>query len=706
MDQGSFNNPVSNLYKLPQASEEQQEILHAIQDGHNVMVDAVAGSGKTTSILYLAQQCPALKFFVFTYNARLKAETRQRVKFLNLTNIEVHSYHSFGLKYYTEPCMNDTHLLNIVKNNTPIRQALHADVVVLDEAQDMTYPYYCFIRKCLSDMNKNKAQLVVLGDHMQCIYDFPQKGADHRFLTLAPLIWKNKREWKKLHLRTSYRLTKNMEYFVNEAVLGYPRMNTIKEVDIPVQYISGDIFDKIPTFIVNEVQTLLQSYKPEDIFILAPSIRSKNPINPIKKIENELVQKGISCYVPTSDEEELCEEVLYKKLVFSSFHQSKGLERKVVIVFNFCNSYFQFYSPTSDRFVCPNTLYVAITRAKERLYAISDGDHLRFLKHHKLSHPFVNHITLKGRRKTRSSSDSSGSDSDVIRNRRVTELTRFLPEELIDQILELAKMTSVKPKWTNIDIPHFISTDDGKTEAVSELNGIAIPTMFENNFTKTCSIQDDLQSHFTINLKQDSPLYPYRNIIWKNCTTPSDYLQLANLYNAYVSGYIFKLEQIRNYEWLHQEQVTQLLDVLHTTIGDIHTDSKFEHTLEYEYETKGLLIGGRCDLLDPNILWELKCVEEIRSEHIIQLALYAWLYMKQEYEEHGMRKFMLHNIRTGEVMELTGVENLQYIADIIIDNHLRNGHKMEDDEFIRMCKKKVPTKQIVRQPEFMFILDE
>ena len=55
------------------------------------------------------------------------------------------------------------------------------------------------------------------------------------------------------------------------------------------------------------------------------------------------------------------------KIVFSTFHQSKGRERKVVLVFNFDQSYFKYYGKELDPNVCPNELYVATTRAQEHL---------------------------------------------------------------------------------------------------------------------------------------------------------------------------------------------------------------------------------------------------------------------------------------------------------------------------------------------------
>ena len=56
--------------------------------------------------------------------------------------------------------------------------------------------------------------------------------------------------------------------------------------------------------------------------------------------------------------------------MISSFHQSKGLERKIVVVFNFDQSYFKYYAKHENTDVVPNTLYVACTRAKDILILV------------------------------------------------------------------------------------------------------------------------------------------------------------------------------------------------------------------------------------------------------------------------------------------------------------------------------------------------
>ena len=80
---------------LPTISNEQNEIIQGLKNNNNVVVNSVAGSGKTTSNLHIALYFTQCNILLLTYNAKLKKETRERVKQLGLTNLETHSYHSF-----------------------------------------------------------------------------------------------------------------------------------------------------------------------------------------------------------------------------------------------------------------------------------------------------------------------------------------------------------------------------------------------------------------------------------------------------------------------------------------------------------------------------------------------------------------------------------------------------------------------------------
>jgi superfamily I DNA/RNA helicase len=203
-------------------SEEQTIVLNNTKSGHNSVVDAVAGSGKSTTILSIAAKMVSKKFIQFTYNSMLRHEIKEKTDQLNISNLDIHTYHSLAVKYYNSSAYTDTGIRHILTHNTPPRIHIpKKDVVVIDEAQDMTFLYFLFIVKYTMDMN-HPFQLIVLGDYMQGLYDF--KGADTRFLTMAIEIWKHHPNLKSptfhnCSLKTSYRITNQMASFINEVML-------------------------------------------------------------------------------------------------------------------------------------------------------------------------------------------------------------------------------------------------------------------------------------------------------------------------------------------------------------------------------------------------------------------------------------------------------------------------------------------------------
>jgi thymidine kinase len=675
------------------ASEEQQDIINSLGEGYNVLTDSVAGSGKTTTILFLAKAFQEKKIIVVTYNSRLKAETRERVRKCKIQNLEVHSYHSLGLQYYTSPCNTDTHLMNILRQTKKPTGPILADILILDESQDMRKDYYFFIKKVIDDMKNPNLQLFVMGDHMQCIYEFLE--ADSRYLTLAEKIFPSSLPWKKCYLKTSYRITKPMEWFINDVILGYPRMKSVKESSIPIKYYTGDPFYKVPAALGDEIKLLLLSgLKPSDIFILAPSIRSPNPMNPVKKFENLLVRMGIPCYVPLSDDEELRDDVTKEKIVFSSFHQSKGLERKVVIVMSFSTAFYFVFKDAIQE-VCPNLVYVAASRSTQMLYVWAESPTEK-------PFPFLNHPLLKPSKylervdltTTSTYQTTSSPTYDRQDLRSVTQLTRFLPEESMQQILELCSVVVRKQPQTSIAVPGTISTVGIQKENVSDLNGIAIPAIFEHRKTGCMSIQIDLETHYIPALRDSGHLSEDQRkwiaAIENEPKTPADYLVIANIFSAYTSGYNHKIAQIQDYSWLTETHVEKLLAVLEDNVHGNPARMMFEETLMlkgYEFNNKEVQIQGRADLIDDETLWELKCVDSLKPEHIVQLALYAYIWQMTDYKEKGRRRFCLLNIRTGEVQELTGIQNLKMVVDIVLDNAYRIQPTLSDDEFVERCLK-------------------
>jgi len=290
-----------------QPSEEQQIIIDHIKNGKNVVVNAVAGSGKSTTIISLSRQLSEKTIFQITYNSMLRHEMKEKIQNLELPNLTIHTFHSLAVKYYLDSAHTDTEIRHILYHNIPPRISLpNIDILAIDEAQDMSLLYFHFIYKFIRDMGENSPkQIMVLGDHQQSLYEF--KGADARFLTMADKIWSQVKafqnsRFEKCSLRTSYRITTPMANFVNKTMLGNERMIAPRNGE-PVVYVRNSRYN-IEKTVLYQIQQLLQTgVKPSDIFILAGSIKGLN--SHVRKLENILVENNIPCHIPTIDQDKL-----------------------------------------------------------------------------------------------------------------------------------------------------------------------------------------------------------------------------------------------------------------------------------------------------------------------------------------------------------------------------------------------------------------
>jgi len=502
-----MNLPVMNL-----PSDEQQIIINHIQSGDNATVDACAGSGKSTTILLCAKAMPTKRFLQITYNSALRKDIIAKISQYKITNIEVHTYHSLAVKYFLRSAYTDTGIRHILNNNLenliPIPDY---DIVVLDEAQDMTQLYYnliVFFTKKIAGL----FQMLILGDWMQGLYDF--KGADIRFLTLGKEIWEN---YSKLSspvfhsctLHVSYRITRPMAKFVNRVMLGKDRMIAVKDGQ-KVMYIRNSR-SKIEKIVVYQIKLLLsEGVLPSDIFVLGGSVSSSN--SNIRKMENALVDALIPTFVPLIETaDKLDERVIQGKVVFSTFHSVKGMERKYVFVVGFDNSYFTFCGRNLPTTVCPNTLYVGCTRATHGLYLL-ENDHyatdrpLDFLRktHHEMKNDCSDYIDFKGMPQTifyESKSDADKRSTPTIPTYNVTptSLIKFIPEFVIAEITPLLDEIFFNEILVK-DESYNGESDNGEPRIDNDDFDNEINNEFD--FNKINSIDQDLDQLFGSNLGQ------------------------------------------------------------------------------------------------------------------------------------------------------------------------------------------------------------
>lgn len=679
--------------KIDNISDEQIIIVDNLIS-HNILVNSVAGSGKTTCNLYIAKKYHHMKILLLTYNSRLKIETRIKVNDLELQNIEVHSYHSFCVKYYDNKCYTDSVINEILNYKIKPIKNFYYDIIVCDETQDMNKTYYELVCKIYSDLfmiNKiiKKPKICIFGDIKQSIFKF--NNSDHRYITCASKIFNfNNYLWLNCTLSQSFRITHEMASFINNCLLKYEYIKSNKITNIKPRYLfcdsHRDPFSELLYY-------LNLGYKSNEIFILTPSLRSKSSDSPIVKLENKIKQNtNILVYVSTNDDGKIDEQLIKEKLVFATFHQTKGLERKVVIIFGFDNSYFKYYNRTSDKHSCPNELYVACTRASEQLSLIHDYKN-NFIDFISIEHLniYSNVIQYKNISKLFSNSKllpSPFSPPSIIIT-DVISLIRHLPDNIILDCLNLININKINYSNSLIDIPVTIS--NGIThEAVSEITGVAIPAMYEFIISGKISIIDSIDSlkyknidlehimqfYFNYNSSIDinipSDILSFRNSLinqyYKNI------LQLSNYWLAFNSGYIHKLHQIVSYDWLSIENLSLCINNLsHLNISH---SSIFESPISFDFIPSNIFdipsfsIKARLDCLDNlnNIVYEFKCVKDFSSEHYLQLAIYLIIF----------ENFKLSQINNLNLQISKLIHNINKLNSSIISNFIFSTFSIND----------------------------
>ena len=730
-------------------SEEQLLIIEQVKKGNNVVVDACAGSGKSTTILSAAHMMPEKRFLLITYNKSLRKEIKEKITEIGLENIVVHTYHSLCVATYNPDAHVDKVMRLLVQNDTPpLIELTPFDIVVLDEVQDMTFLYFRLVSKYIKDIGE-PVQLMVLGDYMQGLYEF--KGADIRFLTMAADLWSGFRfltspdAFVPCQLKTSYRITNQMADFVNEAMIGDRRLYACRDGE-PVVYIRRKIHE-LERMVVTTIRDLIENHgaEPADFFVLGGSVKGPNSV--IRRIENALVAANIPCHVPMMENSDhIDEEVIKGKIVFSSFHTSKGRQRPFVFVVGFDYSYFKVIARTLDPLMCPNTLYVATTRASKRMYLLETAEWStdRPCKFLKMSHKEMQtkpYIDFRGI--PRAVFEKEDESSTAVKKGAIhvspTDLTKFISESVLEEITQTLDSIFIKENLTDvteIHLPTTIRTAKGFYEDVSDLNGIAIPailydyiaSLYDNDCddaegTTDADLQGttdaDLQGIPCVlynmiieNIKKLKPnKHPYLRTIASGlnpvCENISDYLYMANVLEATNEKLYFKLKQIGRdeYTWLTPRLLLEckrrMLDVLKKEIEEREPEME-KWIISYDNEvangkinqllgshfTETFAFVARTDLITSLTLWELKCTSEISAEHMIQTVIYAWIM--RTIDPGFSKTVKIFNIRTGQVLRLEADKGtLDSIVIALLKGKYEAAQLSSAADFVEECRRSV-----------------
>jgi len=706
-------------------SKEQTQILKSLKIG-NVVVDAVAGSGKTTTNIFIAKAFPDANILLLTYNSKLKIETRSKVKRNGIENMEVHSYHSFCCEYYDKGCHTDYKLIEMlelkqdlqidgltdsdddfdddfvheVKESIVIEEieaeprqhrlkGFNYDIIILDEAQDITDLYYKVIHKIIKDNDNEKMKLCLLGDKKQNIYRYA--GADDRYMEYASKMFSvNKYPWIDVKLTVSFRVTHQIAGFLNNCLLDYDRVKAAKNGK-KVRYVIcnnygfkqkkhwiNHVYDEIKYYL-NLVKDGKKRYSPSDIFILTPSVKSKY----IQQLANTLSYNRINIFVPGKDDDSVIDnDILKNKLIFSSFHQSKGLERPIVIVLNFDNTYNKYYNKTAPTKTCPNELYVAVTRSSDRLSIIHHYRHnyIPCLHQDKLS-KYVN-IIIKKKLNIKDEKVPYSRESNCL---AVSKLVDYVSAYVIKKSLNYIKYEYVKvndDSYGEIFIIPKSKQEEDIHESVSDITGTAIPAYYEYINTKQMNIFNILNK---LNKKEQSKPEYKRKIFTKftdlNNLTVNKLLKISLEWIVYRSKMIYRKNQIKDFNWLNGLTLKKCIMRMRRFVSK-NAMYECQINISGQKELHGENISGYIDCIDGNKIWEFKCTSRIKEEHIIQMAIYIYLLNKKERNNEKMR-FYIFNILSGKIITIHNNESeLEKLVDYLVQNKQQKNTRISDTEFL------------------------
>lgn len=644
--------PETKVSFLPDISEEQQTVVKHIAH-KNVQVNSVAGSGKTTTILYVATTYSDKTILVLTYNKQLKADTRMKISKLGLKNTECHSYHSFCVKYYDNKCYNDVQIMNVLDKKTTNPQY---DLIILDEAQDITPLYYEIICKLFRN-----SRLLLLGDPRQCIYTY--KDADSRYMSLCDIVFDfSKYEWTNLKLSTTFRLTSTMTHFLNKCILKNDELVAVKQSTILPRYLICNSY----SYPIKEIEYYIKTkhYNYDDIFVLAPSVRKNSVNSPVIILANTISRKyNYPIYVPDSDEQKVESDVTKGKIGFMSLNQVKGLERKVVIVFGFDMSYFKLFDKKSDPKICPNVFYVGLTRSLECLSVIHDEKEacMQFvnMKDIRKHTEFINVNNVITTYDVKSSQASNEYRTCP------TALIRHIKDEILLNACSFFETKTIETKSSVSNIPIKTKQAD-LVETVSEITGTIIPAYAEYKLTGNMAIAKAMKTDVV------------------DMSIP-ELLKLATKYCSMRSGYVYKTIQIKTYNWITQKQLDDYSRKIMTLVDK---NAEFEYELDEciintKINGKDMVIKllGVIDCVSNGIIYEFKCVSELVLVHQIQLAIYAYMYLKTKSSNI---RCILYNIFTNEKIEIIyDIENLKNMIAYLVEYKLFYENNNTDDLFIK-----------------------
>ena len=621
---------VMNQVKLPRTiknrvvlSSEQELFIAKAKEGHNILVEACIGSGKTTAIQRLCDELPSdRKILYLTYNKLLKIDAKSKIKNVNTT---VSNYHGFAFTALKEHGISAgiSDLIQAFVNHKP--NISHFDVLIIDEYQDIEQEIselLLYIKSTNLEM-----QIIIVGDMEQKIYD-------KTTLSVPEFIEQFLEEHIKLEFTRCFRLPADFALMLgriwNKSIIGINSNCTIEEMS------------------VDTVTKFLSTQNPKDILCLGARIGDLSTT--LNILEGEYPEKfnKSTVFASISDKDGVsATQPKSTSAIFTTFDSSKGLERKICVVFDFAESYWQvrISQPQQSYKILRNIFCVAASRGKERIIFVNSGE------------AALSEQTLS----------TESANSNTFKNVNISEMFDFKYKEDVEQCYSLLDIKQLSDSDDNSEI--HITNKDGLID-LSPCIGIYQEAAFFRDYDINKSIE-----------------------LWLELNKDKKYLHRTQHDDLPLDMKILFLTSLQTSQNRYRNQVDtpfisdferqQLIDRL-GSLFSVNEVVQSPCVIDFSDTQNGKCLfsaQGFTDVLKDGVVYELKFVSELTHEHFLQCASYI---VALELE-----KGVLWNTRTNKKYEIqvpNKSEFLDAVARTITKGFLKKYYAPKDESSWRVLQ--------------------
>ena len=326
-------------------SAEQQAFIRAALSGRNILVDACIGSGKTTAIQCLCDALPRrLRILYLTYNKLLKLDARARIRSANTT---VTNYHGFAYAALRRAGIA-AGVSDLIRRFNTLRPPFQPyDVLIIDEYQDIEQEFSELL-EIIREANPSM-QIIAVGDMQQKIYD-------KTMLDVSAFIDRFLGSYERMMFTQCFRLSAE-----HAEMLGRIWKKPIVGVNTACL---------VEDMTLREVASFLSAQNPRDVLCLGSRDGDMSDmLNLLEANCPERYNKNTVFASITGGDAVGRTQPNRDTAIFTTYDSSKGLERKICVVFDFTESYWQvrIRQPLQAASILRNIFCVAASRGKEHI---------------------------------------------------------------------------------------------------------------------------------------------------------------------------------------------------------------------------------------------------------------------------------------------------------------------------------------------------